>query len=102
LEFIRRAHEIHGKSGRSFVYFCEAQMVWDKTMAWHLLEYRRKNPGKAVAVLSGTAHSWKRGIPEHIRTEDPKSTYSVILPNLPGRISLKGISSKDADYILLD
>lgn len=100
MEFIRKAHEVHGRTGKSFVYFCEAQMVWDKTMAWRLLEYKKKNPGRTVVVLSGTGHSWKPGIPAQIRMEEPKSTIAVILPGLPGRRD--SITVKYADYILPD
>lgn len=100
MDFIRRAYAVHGSGGKSFVNFCEAQMIWDKTMAWHLTEFRKKNPGKALVVLAGVGHSWKRGVPEQME-ELSKIEYKVILPEIPGRIDSTTVLSLDADYILL-
>lgn len=100
MEFIRRAYGAHDVQGRSFVNFCEAQMVWDRTMAWHLSEFRRKNPEKIVVVLAGVGHSWKRGIPEQME-DSSKDDRRVILPEIPERIDRDTVLSQDADYILL-
>lgn len=100
MDFIRRAYAVHGARGRSFVNFCEAQMVWDKTMAWHLTEFQKRNPGKVVVVLAGAGHSWKRGIPERMG-EAARLDYRVILTEIPGRIDGSTVLSLDADYILL-
>ncbi len=101
MEFIRKAYTDHGLRDRKFVNFCEAQMVWDKAMAWRLIDYRKKNPGKAVVVLAGMGHAWRRGIPEQVRSES-KLTSQVILPLIPGQIDRKTVTIKDADYVLLD
>ncbi len=67
MEFIRKAYAGHSpKSDKTFLNFCEAQMVWDKTMAWHIMEYLEKNPGRTMVVLAGIGHAWKRGIPEQL------------------------------------
>jgi uncharacterized iron-regulated protein len=100
MDFIRRAYAAHQARGRSFVNFCEAQMVWDKAMAWHLTEFRNRNPDKMVVVLAGVGHSWKRGIPEHLG-EEAKPDYRVVLTETPGRIDRRTVFSEDADYILL-
>jgi uncharacterized iron-regulated protein len=100
MDFIRRAYAVHGAAEKSFVNFCEAQMVWDKTMAWHLTEFQKKNPGRVVVVLAGVGHSWKRGIPEQME-ELAKVDYRVILPEIPGRVDRTIVLSHDADYILL-
>jgi len=101
MNFIQRAYSAHHAEGKSFVYFCEAQMVWDKTMAWNIMEFLRKHPQRTVIVLAGTGHSWKRGIPEQVeKLAGPP--YRVILPEVPGLIDPKAAHSPDADYILLE
>ncbi len=101
MEFIRRAYAGHAAHDRAFVNFCEAQMVWDKAMAWHLIEYVKKKPGRTVVVLAGVGHAWKRGIPEHVGT-DSKYTYRVVLPLIPDQIDRETVTTNDADYVLLD
>ena len=100
MDFIRQAYAAHGKGEDSFVHFCEAQMVWDKAMAWRLIEYLKKNPGKEVVVIAGVGHSWKRGIPEQIRRVS-RYTFKVILPEVPGKTMSGSVTTGDADYILL-
>jgi uncharacterized iron-regulated protein len=99
--FIRRAYEAHNMSEQTFNHFCEAQILWDKTMAWHLAEYLKDNPRRTVVVLSGTGHAWKRGIPEQLQTLTDDPQYRVVLPELPDRVNPTNISVKDADYLLL-
>lgn len=100
MEFIRKAYAGHAMHDRGFVNFCEAQMVWDKSMAWHLMAYVKKKPGRTVVVLAGVGHAWKRGIPEHVGT-DSKYTYRVVLPLIPDQIDRETVTTKDADYVLL-
>jgi len=98
-EFIREAmgrHD-HGE-GDTFKKFCEAQMVWDTTMAHRAVEYLRDHPEKAMVVLAGSAHSWKRGIPRQVeRLSD--LPYLVILPESEDDLKVEAVSSEDADYI---
>jgi len=101
MEFIRKAYTDHSLEKRQFVNFCEAQMVWDKSMAQHLVEYLKKNSGRTAVVLAGIGHAWKRGMPEHVAMES-KFTYRVILPLVPGQIDEKTVTTKDADYVLLE
>ncbi|MCL5022543.1 MAG: ChaN family lipoprotein [Nitrospirae bacterium] len=100
MDFIRRAYAAHGVKDKSFVNFCEAQMVWDKAMAWHLAAYQKKNPGRMIVVLTGVGHAWKRGIPEQLQ-EMAKLRCRVILPEIPDRIDRTTMLSHDTDYILL-
>ncbi len=100
MDFIKKAYEFHGMQSNSFIHFCEAQMIWDKVMAWNLAKYLTRNPGKTVVVLAGTGHAWKRGIPEQLRRQY-KFRYKVVLPEIPDRISTSTITTEDADYILL-
>ncbi len=101
MEFIRRVYETHGAQDDTFVHFCEAQMVWDKSMAWHLIGYMKKHPGRKMVVLSGTGHAWKRGIPEQLK-ELSSYSYKVVLPQVPDERQRSSITTSDADYIFLD
>jgi uncharacterized iron-regulated protein len=51
MDFIRRIfdQEIHNEG--TFRNFCEAQVIWDQSMAWHLSQYLKENPEKQVVVL---------------------------------------------------
>ncbi len=101
MEFIQKAYRAHGRTGGQFVNFCEAQMMWNKTMAWHLVGYLKKNPDRTVVVITGTGHAWKRGAPEQVALLSGETHYKVILPEIPGYIDPKDMTSADADYIVL-
>jgi uncharacterized iron-regulated protein len=101
MDFIRRAYSVHGKEEKSFIHFCEAQMVWDKAMAWNLTEFLKENPRRTVVVLAGIGHSWKKGIPEQFRRMSPLS-YSVLLPAVPEHVAGPAALSRDADYVLVE
>jgi uncharacterized iron-regulated protein len=100
MQFIRQAYAEHSLSDQTFLHFCEAQMVWDKSMAWNLLDYRKKDPKRIVVVLAGVGHAWKRGIAEQVSQESKLSIRSI-LPYLPGQVDQKSATIKDADYLLL-
>jgi uncharacterized iron-regulated protein len=99
MEFIRRAYAGHSGHGPKFVNFCEAQMVWDKAMAWNLTGYLKKNPASKMIILAGVGHAWKRGIPEQL---EPGLTYRVVLPAVADQIDRHRVSTKDADYVVLE
>lgn len=100
MDFIENAYEAHGMGREPFVFFCEAQMLWDKAMAWHLIAYMKKNPGMKMVILSGVGHSWKRGMPEQVRRSSDY-TFKVVLPEAPERIKQMAVTTGDADYVLL-
>ena len=99
-EFVRKAYSGHSFHDRMFDHFCEAQMVWDKSMAWNLMQYLKKNPARTVVVLAGVGHAWKRGIPEQVSLES-SFTSRVILPLIPEQIEINTVTTKDADYVML-
>lgn len=102
MEFIRRAYSGHEHgSGRQFLNFCEAQMVWDKAMAWHLVGFMKKRPGRTAVVLAGVGHAWRRGIPEQVAQES-KYTSRVILPPVPDQVDRETVTPQDADYVVLN
>lgn len=101
MAFIRQAYAGHANgAGKRFKNFCEAQMVWDKTMALRLLEYRRIHPQRQIIVLAGVGHAWKRGIAAQLST-DASLSYKVVLPLIPGMSEPDEVSLKDADYVVL-
>lgn len=101
MKFIKRAYAMHGHSGRQFLYFCEAQLLWDQVMAMNLVAFLKNNPDKTIVVLTGNGHAWKRGIADQVRTLSGKISYRVLLPDVRGAIDPANITIEDADYILL-
>lgn len=101
MEFIREAFGGHTHGNLNFIYFCEAQMVWDTVMAVTAVDYLLKNPDTAMVILAGTGHVRKQAIPSQVnsRTDLP---ITVILPETPGSIDKTTVNIQDADYILLN
>ena len=101
MNYIRKAFGSHGHGQLNFIYFCEAQLVWDSAMAVYTLDYLEKNPDSIVVILSGAGHARKGAVPRQIRLRS-NLPYAVILPEIPGSIDAATISNTDADYIMLD
>ena len=101
MNYIRKAFGGHGHDQLNFIYFCEAQLVWDSAMAVYTLDYLKKNPNSIVVILTGTGHAQKGAVPRQIRARSGLP-FAVILPEIPGSIDAETITSKDADYIMLD
>ncbi len=98
-EFIRRAFREHRKSEKQFRSFCEAQMLWNKTMAWHLAAYLRRNPQRTVIVLTGTGHALKKAVPGELADYLSVPT-AVIMPRDSGAVR-SVMATQDADYLAL-
>ena len=101
MAFIKEAYGGHAHGQLNFTYFCEAQLVWDKVMAVHALDYLKANPGLSMVVITGTGHAWKKGIPEQL-TQRSNVSYTVFLPEVTNRIEKGKIGLQDADYMVLD
>jgi uncharacterized iron-regulated protein len=102
MNFIRKAYVGHSqKTDKQFLNFCEAQMVWDKSMAKNLIDYRKSHPYQTVVVLAGVGHAWKRGIPEQLARES-RYTVKTALPLVPDQIEKDTVTVHDADYVLLN
>ena len=97
--FIRRTLNAHPHDGTVFENFCEAQILWDASMANNLADYLQQAPQRTVVVLAGNGHSWKHGIPEQLARLGNYSSR-VLLPEVPGRIDLQHSSADEADYLL--
>jgi uncharacterized iron-regulated protein len=100
-DFIRRSHGLPAHGGRSFRFFCEAQMLWDAAMAKHLAEYLARNPTRMAVVLAGSAHAWRRGIPAQLRQTAPSLRSTVVVPLLDHKITKDSVTTADADYVVL-
>lgn len=99
--FIRRAMGGHGGHGDKFLYFCEAQLLWDTVMARHLVDFLKANPKARVVVLAGSGHAWKFGIPRQLM-EQMDVTYRVVLPEIDGRLTRTQLIPEVTDYLWLD
>lgn len=102
MQFIRRAYAMHGHSGKNFQFFCEAQILWDQSMAYKAVEFLKKYPSKKIVVLAGNGHAWKHGIPAQLKHFSDKVKYRVILPYIQRYIDQNTIKFEDADYILIN
>ena len=101
MNYIRKSFGGHAHGRLNFIYFCEAQLVWDSAMAVYALDYLKRNPDAVVVILTGTGHAQKGAVPRQIRARS-NLPYAVILPEISGSIDAETITSKDADYIMLD
>ena len=86
-----------------FNMFCKAQVIKDTLMAGNVIDYMEANPGRSVVVLSGSAHTWKYGIPEQFKRRSEIPFY-VILPEvseelIPEKYEGKELEGVDTDYI---
>jgi uncharacterized iron-regulated protein len=99
MALVRKAFAAHGQGDKLFVRFCEAQMIWNKSMAWRLQGYMGKNPGRTVIVLTGKGHAMKPGIPREIPNGGTLQ-YRVILPE--DEIFRRAtVTVADTDYLFL-
>jgi uncharacterized iron-regulated protein len=101
MNYIRKAFGAHAHGNLNFIYFCEAQLVWDNIMAINILNYLKQNPDAVVVALTGTGHAQKLAVPRQISSRS-QLPYKVILPEVPGRIDAQTMTLKEADYIILE
>jgi uncharacterized iron-regulated protein len=99
--YIRKALGGHGGHGSKYLFFCEAQLLWDTMMARHIVDFINNNPDYRVVVLAGSAHSWKFGIPRQL-LEQADVSYRVLLPEVFGRVDRLDVNEEIADYLWLD
>lgn len=99
--FIRRAMGGHGGHGRQYLFFCEAQMLWDTMMARHIAEFLKENPTHRLVVLAGSGHAWKFGIPRQL-LDQMDITYRVVLPEIDGRVTRSEVDPTVTDYLWLN
>lgn len=100
-DFIRQAMGGYGGHGDQYLFFCEAQLLWDTMMARNLVEFLRESPDYRVVVLAGSGHSWKFGIPRQM-LEEAEISYRTLLPEVPGRLDRGNVTREITDYLWLD
>lgn len=96
---IRRSYSDHDTSAKTFKNFCEAQMLWNKAMAYHMVNYVRKNPRRTVVVITGSGHAIRGGMPVQVDREMPGLSSRVVLPDPV--VHDGSITEQDADYLWL-
>ena len=99
MAYIRKAYGAHGHGQMNFTHFCEAQLVWDKSMAAGALRFLEANPEHTIVVLAGSGHVRKGGIPAQLKKMAPVD-HLVILPEIDGRTSEGGLDHEDADLLI--
>ena len=99
--YIRQAMGGYGGHGQQYLYFCEAQLLWDTMMARNLVDFLKENPDYRVVVLAGSGHAWKFGIPRQL-AEQADISYRVVLPEIIGRVDRNTVGTDIADYLWLD
>ena len=99
MAFIRQAYGAHGHGQMNFTHFCEAQLVWDKSMAANALRFVTNNPDYSIVMLTGSGHARKGGIPAQLKKMTPLA-HLVILPEVAGSIDRATLDHDDADYLI--
>ena len=99
--YIRQAMGGYGGHGDQYLYFCEAQLLWDTMMARNLVTFLRENPDYRLVVLAGSGHAWKFGIPRQM-LEEAKISYRVLLPEYFSRLDRSNVTVEITDYLWLD
>jgi uncharacterized iron-regulated protein len=97
MDHLVRIFMYKGSTEKSFFFFCEAQVLWDQSMAWYLSDYMKNNPERLVIVLAGAIHAWKYGMPKQTLRYIPDE-QRVIVPDLP--VDPGSIGVDDADYLI--
>nr|WP_284694574.1 ChaN family lipoprotein [Geomonas sp. Red32] len=94
--FMATAYPPHGRSGDSFRYLCEAQMLRNRMMARKIEEYLTRRPKAVMVVVAGGGHARiKGGIPEELSG----LSYKVLLPPVPS-LNRDTVTGEDGDYLL--
>lgn len=102
VSFIKKIFSLHGKGEKEFKNFCEAQVLWDKSMAFYVLDYLKKNPGRKVIILTGAVHAGKSAINAQIKKLNKNINAVTVIPQIYGRIEPDKLTDKDADYMLYE
>ncbi|MDX9819753.1 MAG: ChaN family lipoprotein, partial [Desulfococcus multivorans] len=97
MTFIKKSHGMQGHGQLNLTYFCEAQLVWDKVMAIHALDYLYYRPDMLMIVIAGRGHAWKMRIPAQIRKRITQP-QAVMLPRVSDGLISGAEVEADADY----
>lgn len=100
--FIKKIFDMHGKREKDLDYFCEAQVLWDKSMAYYVTNYLKRSPNKTIVVLTGVVHSWKNAAPKQVAKFNENISYKVVLPQINGKLEPETVTTKDTDYMVYE
>jgi hypothetical protein len=98
LALVRRAFADHGISEQGFVHFCEAQMLWNRAMAWNILGSMRREPARTLVVLTGKGHAMKQAVPREILKERMVDIRVILPEDL--LFTPHNLSPEDTDYLI--
>lgn len=95
--YIEQVFSTHLKNGyHDFTHFCEAQMLWDRAMAWRLTEYLKSHPKITVVALTGVGHALRPGIPDQAAQLSPMQVMVVA----PVSVQTRALPQESgADYL---
>lgn len=96
--YIQDAFDDHAHGGMNFDYFCQAQLMWDTTMAINISNYLKHHPDTTMVVLTGTGHAQKPGIPTQLSKRAPWNVL-VIMPQTPNVHDQKSVTAVEADVL---
>lgn len=79
--------------GEDFDFFCQAQILWDETMAESIGSFFKKNPEYQMVVLAGSGHLvFGSGIPKRVARRNGYD-YAILLNDID-------LEKDVADYVL--
>lgn len=97
MAMVRRAYADHAPEKDLFKNFCEAQQLWNKSMAFHIVQFARRNPGRTMVVITGAGHAMRGGIQAEVQQLEPGLTSRIVLP--ASRAQRGEVTPADADYL---
>ena len=102
--FIGKIFDFHKNKveNKTFQNFCEAQILWDKSMAHYILEFRKSNPDKKIILLTGAVHAFKNAVATQLKRLDNGVTVKVILPEIAKKIDARSVTVSDCDYMVYE
>lgn len=100
--FIRKAYSGHSPAAsENFDHFCEAQLLWDQSMALRIAGFREEHQHLLIVALAGIGHAQRQGIPRYL-TDYAKLTSRIVLPRVPGELEPTTATMDDADYLVIE
>lgn len=97
-ELLSRAMGEKKARPEKFNNFCEAQVLWDVSMAGNALKFLNEYPEHKLLVLAGSYHAWKYGIPEQLARQSKIATL-VILPSDDPEFNNYKLIADEADIV---
>lgn len=97
-EYLKKAYGLKSHKKEGFENFCAAQVLWDSNMAYHAVEFLKKNPKHQLILLAGSAHAQRLGIPARIRVKMDVN-MRIIIPQSDKGQSRREITRSEADYL---